>query len=68
MRPILSRITTEVGLVQLSARWPYDAYLLLMVFFSQLPPKPDRRFVIENYEPVYLETWRRGLLEAKVER
>ena len=37
-----------------------------MVFFSRPPPKPDRQFVIEDYEPVYLETWRRGLLEAKV--
>jgi putative pyruvate formate lyase activating enzyme len=38
-----------------------------MVFFPRPSPKPDRRFVIEDYEPVYLETWQRGLLEAKVE-
>ena len=29
--------------------------------------KPDPRFVLDAYEPVYLETWRRGLLEQKVE-
>ncbi len=30
-------------------------------------PQPDPRFVLEDYEPAYLETWRRGLLEPKVE-
>ena len=29
--------------------------------------KPDPRFVLDGYEPVYLETWRRGLLDQKVE-
>ena len=29
--------------------------------------KPDPRFVLDEYEPVYLETWRRGLLDQKVE-
>jgi putative pyruvate formate lyase activating enzyme len=28
---------------------------------------PDPRFLIEPFEPVYLETWRRGLLPVKVE-
>jgi putative pyruvate formate lyase activating enzyme len=28
--------------------------------------RPDPRFVIEDYEPVYLQTWRSGLLEEKV--
>jgi putative pyruvate formate lyase activating enzyme len=27
---------------------------------------PDPRFVIEDFEPVYLDTWHRGLLEDKV--
>jgi putative pyruvate formate lyase activating enzyme len=31
-----------------------------------LPP-PDRRFLLEDFEPVYLETWRQGLLPGKVE-
>ena len=31
------------------------------------PPHLDPRFVIEDFEPVYMETWRRGLLEEKVE-
>ena len=30
-------------------------------------PAPDRRFVLEAFEPVYLETWRRGELSGKVE-
>lgn len=29
--------------------------------------RPDPRFVLDEYEPAYLETWRRGLLEQKVE-
>ena len=29
--------------------------------------QPDPRFLLLDYEPAYLETWRRGLLEAKVE-
>jgi putative pyruvate formate lyase activating enzyme len=28
--------------------------------------RPDPRFVIEDFEPVYLQTWRSGLLEEKV--
>jgi putative pyruvate formate lyase activating enzyme len=31
-----------------------------------LPP-PDPRFLIEDFEPVYLKTWRQGLLPGKVE-
>jgi len=34
-------------------------------FLHRLAP-PDPRFVLEDFEPVYLETWRRGLLEDKV--
>jgi putative pyruvate formate lyase activating enzyme len=34
---------------------------------TRRPPHRDPRFVIEDYEPVYLETWRRGLLRDKVE-
>jgi putative pyruvate formate lyase activating enzyme len=30
-------------------------------------PHLDPRFVVENYEPVYFETWRRGLLQDKVD-
>ena len=29
-------------------------------------PPPDPRFVCEDSEPVYLETWRRGLLPDKL--
>jgi hypothetical protein len=28
--------------------------------------RPDPRFVIEDHEPVYLQTWRNGLLNGKV--
>ena len=35
-------------------------------FFGR-PPEFDPRFIIEDYEPVYLETWRNGLVEQKVE-
>ena len=28
--------------------------------------RPDPRFVIEDYEPVYVQTWRSGLLDEKV--
>jgi putative pyruvate formate lyase activating enzyme len=28
--------------------------------------RPDPRFVVEDYEPVYLQTWRSGLLDRKV--
>ena len=35
---------------------------------AQRLPKPDPRFVIEDFAPVYVETWRAGLLESKVER
>jgi putative pyruvate formate lyase activating enzyme len=38
-----------------------------MAFCSRPLPKPDPRFVTENHEPVYVETWRSGLLEAKIE-
>ena len=31
------------------------------------PPQLDPRFILEDFEPVYLETWRNGLLEQKVE-
>ena len=55
------------SVVRYPARSLCHAYGSFMVFFSRPPPKPDRQFVTENYEPVYLETWRRGLLEAKVE-
>ena len=38
-------------------------------FVSALrPPHLDPRFILEDYEPVYLETWRKGLLEPKVEQ
>ena len=30
-------------------------------------PSRDPRFVLEDFEPVYLDTWRRGLLPEKVE-
>jgi putative pyruvate formate lyase activating enzyme len=30
-------------------------------------PARDPRFAVEDFEPVYLETWRRGLLPGKVE-
>ena len=33
----------------------------------QRPAHLDPRFVIEDFEPVYMETWRRGLLERKVD-
>jgi putative pyruvate formate lyase activating enzyme len=31
------------------------------------PRPPDSRFLLEDFEPVYLRTWRRGELPAKVE-
>ncbi|MDH3211564.1 MAG: hypothetical protein OEM05_03670 [Myxococcales bacterium] len=30
-------------------------------------PTRDARFVIEDFEPVYLKTWKRDRLRAKVE-
>ncbi|MDH3202518.1 MAG: radical SAM protein [Myxococcales bacterium] len=38
-----------------------------MRLFHHRLPQPDLRFVVDDYEPAYLETWRRGLLEPKVE-
>ena len=35
--------------------------------FAQRLPPPEPRFLIEDFEPVYLETWRGGRLPAKVE-
>jgi putative pyruvate formate lyase activating enzyme len=35
---------------------------------SQHRSAPDPRFVLDPFEPVYLETWKRGLLDAKVEQ
>jgi putative pyruvate formate lyase activating enzyme len=37
------------------------------VRLARLQPPPDPRFLLEDFEPVYLETWRRGELPAKVE-
>jgi len=53
---------------QTTAGSPYHAYGSFMASCSRPLPKAHPRFVTENDEPVYLETWRRGLLEAKVER
>ena len=37
-----------------------------MLLGARRLPDPDPRFVLEDFEPVYLETWRRGLLPEKV--
>jgi putative pyruvate formate lyase activating enzyme len=34
---------------------------------AQPPSRPDPRFLLEGFEPVYLDTWRRGELPGKVE-
>ncbi len=34
---------------------------------STLAPGRDQRFLIDDYEPVYVSTWRKGLLDATVE-
>jgi putative pyruvate formate lyase activating enzyme len=39
-----------------------------MRWLALRPNRVDPRFVIEDLEPVYLETWRRGLFEEKVEQ
>jgi putative pyruvate formate lyase activating enzyme len=39
-----------------------------MAPLARRAPRPDPRFLIEDFEPVYLETRRRGLLPAKVEK
>jgi putative pyruvate formate lyase activating enzyme len=39
-----------------------------MRWLSLKPIRVDPRFVIEDFEPVYLETWRRGLLQEKVDQ
>ena len=38
-----------------------------MVPSARCAPAPDRRFLLEPFEPVYLETWRRGELPGRVE-
>ena len=34
---------------------------------SSIPARLDDRFVLDDFEPAYLSTWRTGLLEARVE-
>ncbi len=34
---------------------------------SRRPPAPDPGFLLDPFEPLYLETWRRGLFDRKLE-
>ncbi len=39
-----------------------------MRWLDRQPYHLDARFVLRDFEPVYVETWRQGLLETKVEQ
>ena len=38
-----------------------------MRWLGDRPSHRDPRFILDNFEPVYLQTWRRGLLQKKVD-